>query len=275
MPNRAVSAVNLAITVLETPSPLQKAEAGLLMRRIWLDKRHKLSSPVVKHPPAKPARPQKPDLVTPSDVPRRRLGSVEGRGALLHAIAHIELNAIDLAADMIARFSTNDLISSTVQTSFIDDWSRVCAEECKHFKLLSHRLKEIDLQYGDFPAHNGLWEAADATRNDIAARLAIAPMVLEARGLDVTPPMIKKMSNVGDEASVAILKIIYDEEIDHVRIGAKWFQYIAEQKNRLPTTYFHELVGTYFAGKLKPPFNVQARTLAGLTEDYYKPLANS
>jgi len=224
--------------------------------------------------PANPSRPVKPELVAPGDVPRRRLGSPEGRGALLHAVAHIELNAIDLAADMIARFAQHPYILDNQQSAFIDDWSRVCAEEAKHFNLLHNRLESLGMAYGDHPAHNGLWEAAFSTRNDIAARLAIAPMVLEARGLDVTPGMIKKLTAVGDLESVAILQVIYDEEIGHVKIGARWFQTVSEKMNKEPKQHFHDMVNTYFAGKLKPPFNVQARTLAGLTEDYYAPLAN-
>jgi len=225
-------------------------------------------------PPEHPGRPKNPQLVAPSDVPRRRLGTAAGRGALLHAVAHIELNAIDLAADMIARFAAHPLLSGILQSKFIDDWTRVSAEEAKHYNLLAKRLNELGLKYGDLPAHNGLWEAAHSTRFDIAARLAIAPMVLEARGLDVTPGMIKKLTNVGDMDSVAVLNVIYEEEVGHVKIGAYWFQTVAELENETPIPYFHHLVGTHFAGKLKPPFNVQARTLAGLTQDYYEPLAD-
>jgi uncharacterized ferritin-like protein (DUF455 family) len=269
-----MSIIEQAIDVLNTGNPMDKASAALKMRSDWLEGRQTVIPSDAK-PPAQPNRPKTPILVPPGEVPRRRLGSVEGRGALLHAVAHIELNAIDLAADMIARFTQNELIEEEVKRCFVEDWSRVCAEEAKHFSLLSERLADMELSYGDFPAHNGLWEAADSTRQDIAARLAIAPMVLEARGLDVTPPMIEKLTRQGDEPSVAILRIIYEEEIGHVKIGAKWFQYVAKQQKQAPKAYFHKLVGTYFAGKLKPPFNVQARTLAGLTEDYYQPLSNS
>lgn len=271
--------IEQASKVLRCSDPLEKAQLALLMRENW----QKSGKPTVlaplQFPPHKPGRPHKPDLVSPSELPRRRLGSTEGRGALLHAIAHIELNAIDLAADMIARFSNHDLIVKTqskehTQVSFITDWTQVCAEEAKHFKLLSDRLKSMGFSYGDFPAHNGLWDAADSTKNDIAARLAIAPMVLEARGLDVTPGMIDKLGRVGDKESVSILEIIYQEEVHHVRIGAQWFQRIAKSLSKEPVRFFHDLVDAHFKGRLKPPFNVQARTLAGLTEDYYLPLSN-
>lgn len=265
--------ISQACDILRLENPSEKAAAALEMRDTWLrsDKSVQTSDDTA---PDNPSRPQRPKLVAPGDVPRRRLGSPEGRGALLHAVAHIELNAIDLAADMIARFAQHPYILGNQQSAFIDGWSRVCAEEAKHFNLLHNRLENLGMAYGDHPAHNGLWEAAHNTRNDIAARLAIAPMVLEARGLDVTPGMIKKLTAVGDLESVAILQVIYDEEIGHVKIGARWFQTVSEKMNKEPKQHFHDMVNTYFAGKLKPPFNVQARTLAGLTEDYYVPLAN-
>lgn len=265
--------LNLACDVLKLNSAADKAQAAIEMRRAW-----EISGQAfvkkASNPPDHPARPHKPDLVSPMDVPRRRLGTEAGRGALLHAVAHIELNAIDLAADMLARFATHSLLTPDLQTQFIEDWTRVCAEEAKHYKLLETRLAEFSMSYGDLPAHNGLWEAAHDTRFDIAARLAIAPMVLEARGLDVTPGMIKKFTSLGDIKSADVLKVIYEEEVDHVRIGAHWFQKIAEKQAEPPVAYFHKLVGMHFAGKVKPPFNVQARTLAGLTQEYYEPLAD-
>ncbi len=262
-----------ACNILETSCPLEKAERALKMRAVWQSS-PKNFSPSEASAPDKPGRPNRPELVPPSEVPRRRLGSPEGRGALLHAIAHIELNAIDLAADMIARFAQHPHIFPNHYSDFVSDWTKVCAEEAKHFKLLHARLQTLGLAYGDFPAHNGLWDAADSTKHNIAARLAIAPMVLEARGLDVTPNMIEKLTRVNDKESVEILEIIYAEEIDHVKIGAFWFNRIAQITNQDPVTLFHSLVGTHFAGRLKPPFNVQARTLAGLTEEFYRPLAN-
>lgn len=149
----------------------------------------------------------------------------------------------------------------------------VCNDESRHFSLLLTRLAELDMTYGDLPAHNGLWEAAIKTKDNFAARLAIAPMVLEARGLDVTPSMIKKLTSVGDMDSANILKIIYNEEIGHVAIGARWFQQLAQNNSIDPESWFHELIRNYYKGTLKPPFNVQARTLAGLKEGYYRPLS--
>lgn len=264
--------IDQSCAVLNASAPEEKAALALSMRSQW-ERAEKKPYQSELMPGDRPGRPEKPELVLPGEVPRRRLGSPQGRAALLHAISHIELNAIDLAADMIARFARHPLIARELQTDFIEDWSRVCAEEAKHFNLLSDRLKTVGVEYGDFPAHNGLWDAAYKTRHQIAARLAIAPMVLEARGLDVTPGMIKKLERVQDKESVAVLKVIYEDEIGHVKIGAKWFQRIAELEGEKPRPYFHKLVREHFAGQLKPPFNVQARTLAGLTEDYYAPLA--
>lgn len=220
-----------------------------------------------------PARPEVPQLVPPKDVKRRRLGSPAGRAALLHAIAHIEFNAIDLAADMIARFGHHPTIADTDRVAFINDWISVCQDEARHFSLLQTRLAELGISYGDLPAHNGLWEAAVKTKNSFEARLAIAPMVLEARGLDVTPGMIEKLIEHRDTKSAEILKVIYNDEIGHVAIGARWFQKIARNQSKDPESWFHDLVRNFYKGQLKPPFNVQARTLAGLKEGYYKPLS--
>ena len=260
-----------ARSILLTSEPREKALKAHQMREKWLNKPEvgALSGDL----PQQPARPNRPLLVAPSQVPRRRLGSVQGRGALLHAIAHIELNAIDLAADMIARFALHPLILEKDRKDFIDDWTSVCDDETRHFVLLLNRLESLGLTYGDYPAHNGLWEAAQSTCENFPARVAIAPLVLEARGLDVTPGMIKRLKNVGDSESVAILEIIYEEEIGHVAIGAKWFKYLAAQQPKSPESYFHDLVKSHFKGQLKSPFNDNARTLAGLSRSYYAPLA--
>lgn len=260
-----------ALAVLQAGSPNDKVAAANILAADWAQ--NKDIGPKMDVIADNPARPSAPALVSPSDVKRRRLGTPAGRGALLHAVAHIEFNAIDLAADMIARFGHHPDISAADRPAFIGDWISVCHDEARHFGLLRTRLSKLDMDYGDLPAHNGLWEAAIKTKDDFAARLAIAPMVLEARGLDVTPAMIKKLTSAGDTDSADILKIIYNEEIGHVAIGARWFQKMAETKNQNPESWFHELVRNYYKGQLKPPFNVQARTLAGLKEGYYKPLA--
>jgi len=259
-----------ALSLLKASTIQDKYEAANYLADQWHISQ--TIGPPITHPPDNPGRPAKPKLVPPSDVPRRRLGSVAGRAALLHAVAHIEFNAIDLAADMIVRFGHHPDIPDKCRKAFIGDWISVCHDEARHFMLLENRLHELDMHYGGLTAHNGLWEAAVKTKDNFAARLAIAPMVLEARGLDVTPGMIEKLNRIGDLESSKILKIIYNDEINHVAIGAKWFQNLAESKTQNPESYFHKLVSEYYSGQLKPPFNVQARTLAGLKQGFYMPL---
>lgn len=222
--------------------------------------------------PDRPSRPAVPKLVNPRHLPRRGLGKVEGRIALLHAVAHIEFNAIDLAADLICRFTYHPDLQDTHRYDFVSDWISVCTDEARHFTLITDRLTDLGACYGNLPAHDGLWMAALATRHDFAARLAIAPMVLEARGLDVTPAMIKKLKRVNDLASCDILQIIYDEEIAHVAAGAKWFSYLCARQKKDEKKQFHSLVKTYFSGVLKPPFNTSARDKAGLAQEFYLPL---
>lgn len=260
-----------ALAVLHASTPDEKVAAANRLAQKWAET-HDIG-PKIKDIPGNPARPTAPELVPPKQVKRRRLGSPAGRGALLHAIAHIEFNAIDLAADMIARFGHHSDIPESDRSAFIGDWISVCHDEARHFKLLQNRLNELNMSYGDLPAHNGLWEAAVKTKGKFEARLAIAPMVLEARGLDVTPSMIEKLTDAGDTDSADILKIIYNEEIGHVAIGARWFQKLAKNKLKNPESWFHDLVRDYYKGQLKPPFNVQARTLAGLKKGYYMPLS--
>lgn len=247
--------------------PALKAAAARAFRNDVLAGRPMADTP----PPDRPSRPEKPELVPPGVLPRRRLGSVEGRAALLHAIAHIELNAIDLALDMIARFSNVPEIAENRHT-FILDWSSVADDEARHFLLVSERLKDLGFAYGDFPAHDGLWDAAMRTNVDIIARLAVAPLVLEARGLDVTPGMITKLTQAGDAKSADALNTIYDEEIEHVAIGMRWFRHVARWRNQDSQPLFVETVKTYFGPLLKPPFNHAAREKAGLSLNYYKDL---
>lgn len=265
-----MSATQNALKVLKANSVQKKIEAANILSEQWHENPYIGSQ--VSDPPDFPGRPSTPKLVSPADVPRRRLGSHTGRAALLHAVAHIEFNAIDLAADMIVRFGNHPNIDENVRYAFIEDWISVCHDEARHFVLLEKRLKQLASSYGTFPAHNGLWEAALKTKGNFMARLAIAPMVLEARGLDVTPAMIEKLNKTGDLESANILKIIYNDEINHVAIGAKWFQFFAESHRKQPEVYFHELVKEYYSGQLKPPFNVQARTLAGIKQGFYMPL---
>ncbi len=199
---------------------------------------------------------------------KRCRGGAAGRIALLHAVTHIELNAIDLAWDMIARFG-----DPTLPREFYDDWVRVADEEAKHFTLLSARLEKMGAAYGDLPAHDGLWQAAQETSNDVLARLAVAPLVLEARGLDVTPGMIDKLDRAGDTDSAAALRIIHKEEVGHVAIGQRWFTHIAATRGLEPAATFQSLVRKHYKGRLKPPFNKESRDAAGFHADWYEPLA--
>ncbi len=219
-----------------------------------------------ERPPDRPARPALPLLKPPRDMKRRRAaGSREGRIALLHALAHIELNAIDLAWDLIARFGASDL-----PASFHDDWIGVAAEEAIHFALVAARLASFGAGYGELPAHDGLWEAAEATAGDVLARLAVVPLVLEARGLDVTPAMILRLRRAGDEESAAILDIILADEIGHVAAGARWFRWECARRGLDPATAWRDLVQRHFKGALKPPFNAAARAAAGLEPSFYE-----
>jgi len=199
---------------------------------------------------------------------RRNFGSSAGRLALLHALAHIELNAIDLAWDITARFAGADL-----PRKFYDDWVGVAAEEAEHFALLADRLEMLGGCYGALPAHDGLWEAAAATANDVLARLAVVPLVLEARGLDVTPEMRLRLERAGDAESAAILDLIYRDEIGHVAVGVRWFERLCRAHGLDPAATYRDRVRGYFAGTLKPPFNREARDRAGFSAAYYEPLA--
>lgn len=217
--------------------------------------------------PDEPGRPSEPELIAPSRMPRRSKGGVKGRVALLHALAHIELNAVDLTWDMIARSASHRL-----PRSYYDNWVQVGLEEAKHFKLLADRLRDLGSHYGALPAHAGLWEAAQSTGSDLTARLAIIPLVLEARGLDVTPSTIRSLEGLGDAPSAAILRTIYHDEKKHVAFGAKWFRFLCDRERRTPEPTFHALVRRHFRGAIKPPTNDRARAEAGLTPGFYKPL---
>lgn len=217
----------------------------------------------------RPARPDRPALVPPGQVPRRRLGSLAGRIAFLHAIAHIEFNAIDLAFDMALRFAPQIAREGLNWREFIGDWASVGEDEARHFKMMNERLAQLGSAYGALPAHDGLWQSAAATTDDVLARLAIAPLVLEARGLDVTPAAIERFESAGDIESSALLSTIYLEEIRHVAIGVKWFEAVCGERRIAPVEAFRQLVEERYAGTLKPPFNRSARECAGLKEAYY------
>ena len=221
------------------------------------------------NPPLNPARPAQPELRDPRDMPRRRPGSPTGRIALLHAVAHIELNAVDLHWDIIARFT-----GTKMPMGFYDDWVKSAAEESKHFNLVCDVLESLGSHYGAMPAHASMWRAAADTKDDFLGRLAVVPMVLEARGLDVTPGMIEIFRKAGVENAVAALETIYAEEVSHVAYGSKWFHFLCGREDIDPKDAFHALVRRYFHGALKPPFNEEKRAEAGIPPDFYWPLAD-
>lgn len=255
-----------ACSVLKEPSPAGKIALTNEIARQWeLGELTEIGNTV---PPNRPARPAKPELISPREVPKRRAKGRKGRLALIHAIAHIELNAIDLAWDIVARFTGLNL-----PNTFYDDWIGVAVDEARHFGLLEEYLIDHDAAYGDFAAHDGLWQAAEETAEDLLARLAIVPLVLEARGLDATPPTISKLRQAGDDQAANILETIAGEEIAHVAAGVHWFNYLCGQQNLEPTKTYQGLVKKHFKGQLKPPFATEARNLAGLSADYYEPLA--
>jgi len=256
-----------ACDVLLTADPLEKVKAARRAARDWRLGRiaHGFDGAVL---PDRPARPQRPELRRPADMARRGKGGTEaGRVALLHALAHIEFVAIDLAFDLAGRFGAQ------FPRAFADDWFAVGADEAMHFALLDRRLRVLGSSYGALPAHDGLWEAAAATATDAAARLAVVPMVLEARGLDVTPPMVARFEAAGDMASARILRRIASDEVRHVRAGSRWFLWHCGQAGLPPVERWQKLVRTHFRAGLKPPFNDSARESAGLTRDYYSALA--
>jgi uncharacterized ferritin-like protein (DUF455 family) len=254
--------------VVETPDLEEKILVAHATARAWFGRGLSLRRRTGATPmPDQPGRPAAPVLLPPREMPRRAVGGTAGRVALLHSLAHIELNAVDLTWDMVGRFAHLQL-----PRSFFEDWVRVGLEEAKHFSLLRHRLAALDSFYGALPAHHGLWEAAESAGDDLAGRLAVIPLVLEARGLDISPPMIEKARAVGDEDTAAILEIIYRDEKRHVAFGAKWFRFLCDRERTDPEARFQDLVRRHFRGGLKPPFNDRARSEAGLTPGFYRPL---
>jgi uncharacterized ferritin-like protein (DUF455 family) len=259
------SLIEGAVGILRCADPARKIALSHAVAEAWRSG----TLPVGKRvtPPGRPARPDRPLLLPPRDMPRRRKAGAEGsRIALLHAVAHIELNAIDLAWDLIARFEPPE-------AGFYDDWVRVADEEAVHHGLLAGRLAEYGAIYGDLPAHDGLWQTAEETAHDLLARLAVVPMVLEARGLDVTLPMIESLSRAGDHASADVLRVIYRDEIGHVEIGRRWFEQVCRQRGRTPITEWQDVVRRHYRAPLKRPFNDAARLAAGFDAAFYEPLA--
>ncbi len=266
-----LSLAEMAVAVLTTADGHEKTALSRKCAARWFAAREAGQDiPIgTANPPDQPARPEKPELLAPRDVPHRKPGTPEGRIAMLHAVAHIELNAVDLHWDLIARFS-----HVPMPIGYYDDWVRAADEESKHFGLICGCLADLDSFYGALPAHAGMWRAAEDTMGDHMGRLAVVPMVLEARGLDVTPGMIKLFQQAKLKSAVEALNVIYGEEVGHVAYGSKWFHFLCGRDNLDPKPLFHDLVRRYFHSNLKPPFNEEKRAEAGLPPDFYWPLAN-
>lgn len=210
-----------------------------------------------------PGRPERPLLVSPRAVPSRGLGSQAGRAAMLHAVAHIEFNAINLALDAIWRFSG-------MPAEYYADWLGVAADEARHFLMVRARMRELGADYGDLAAHNGLWESCEKTAQDVMLRMALVPRVLEARGLDVTPGMIRRLREVGDPASIAVLEVILGEEVAHVAAGTRWFRWCCAQRGLDPDLEFPALLSQHGV-MLRPPLNGPARRQAGFRTEELPP----
>lgn len=247
-----------ALHVLRLSDPGEKTAAAGRLRRDWLDGRLALDEATPVVPLSIPGRPARPLLVAPREVPRRGLGTREGRAALVHAVAHIEFNAINLALDAVYRFRG-------LPRAYYDDWLRVADEEARHFTLLADRLADFGMRYGDLPAHNGLWEMAVKTDGDWLLRMALVPRVLEARGLDVTPGMIERLRQAGDVETVAALEVILREEVGHVAIGSRWFAAACAQRGLEPEATFCELIREYAPGQVMGMLHREARLEAGFS----------
>jgi uncharacterized ferritin-like protein (DUF455 family) len=252
-----------AVEILRAARPEDKIALSLRLAEDW--RRGAVREIGSAEPPLRPARPERPEIRPPGRM-KRRGPAGSGKATLLHALAHIEFNAIDLAWDIIARYTGHAL-----PRAFYDDWVRVAADETRHFALLGGLLADLGAAYGDFPAHGGLWEAAEKTAGDLLARLAVVPLTLEARALDTAPPLMVKLRQAKDEATLAVMQTILDDEIAHVAIGSRWFSALCRDED--PALAYRRLVAPHFPKGLKPPFNDSGRQQAGLPADYYQPLA--
>ncbi len=249
--------------IVEKPAAARAMAVDFARGELRIDADAPAPSPI-----AMPGRPERPRLVHPRELPRRGFGSPAGRAAFIHAVAHIEFNAIDLACDAIYRFRG-------LPRDFYADWVQVADDEARHFTLLRARLLALGHDYGDFDAHNGLWEMAEKTAHDGLARMALVPRVLEARGLDVTPGMITKLQGLGDEETATILTLILREEIAHVAAGSRWYRWYCERAGVEPRSRFRELLQQYAGGVLHGPFNMEARLLAGFDADELQSLCDA
>ena len=240
---------------------VQALHAAYQANQVQLDCAVKLANDknIIAMSNAIPGRPVKPQLVHPLEVKQRSMRTTEGRAILLHALTHIEFNAINLALDAIWRFDN-------MPPDYYGNWLQVAFEEALHFSLLAEHLTTFGYQYGDFPAHNTLWEMVAKTSNDVLARMALVQRTMEARGLDAAPSTRNKLAQVGDHAGALIIDIILRDEVGHVAIGNRWFNYLCQQRNIDPIQTYEQLATQYRAPKLRAPFNLEARRQAGFTE---------
>lgn len=249
-----------ALAILGEREPLAKAAAAIaLQARYRAGESACGSDEAIDEPPGLPGRPERPPLVEPRLLRHRSMQTQAGRAVLLHALAHIEFNAINLALDAVWRFAG-------LPEAYYADWLRVAAEEAHHFRLLQARLREFGHDYGDFPAHDGLWDMCARTCDDVLARMALVPRTLEARGLDASPPIRARLMQAGDTASAAILDVILRDEIGHVRIGNYWFRHLCDARGLEPQQTYARLAAQYRAPRLRGPFNFDARREAGFEE---------
>ncbi|WP_233830845.1 ferritin-like domain-containing protein [Paraburkholderia sp. ZP32-5] len=249
-----------ALAALRERNPATKAASARALYQHVLEGRAVWSTDIELAEPADlPGRPERPELVEPRLLGRRSMQSPQGRAVLLHALAHIEFNAINLALDAVWRFAG-------MPAAFYTDWLKVAAEEAYHYTLLAARLAEYGHGYGDFPAHGGLWDMCERTRGDVLARMALVPRTLEARGLDASPPIRARLLQAGDQASAAILDVILRDEIGHVLIGNRWFRHLCEAGGFDPHETYLRLADEYHAPKLRGPFNFEARREAGFDD---------
>jgi uncharacterized ferritin-like protein (DUF455 family) len=249
-----------ALRWLAEPNARMKAQGVRHLREDFLAGKLKLDSAIkISATSIIPGKPERPELVPPLGVKRRAMNTVEGRAALIHALSHIEFNAINLALDAVWRFPG-------MPDDYYNDWLLVAHEEAYHFSLLADHLLSLGYDYGDFPGHNSLWELAERTQSDVLARMALVPRTMEARGLDATPALRAKIAQAGDQAAAAILDIILRDEIGHVAIGNRWFAYLCSQRQLDPITCFAALATEFRAPQLRGPFNIQARLAAGFTQ---------
>ena len=250
-----------ALALLCESDVAHKVEQTRALYAQWLAQGMQLDASATLQPQAAlPGRPARPPLVSPREVGKRAMHTVEGRAALIHALAHIEFNAINLALDAVWRFSD-------MPREFYGDWLQVAAEEALHFSLLDAHLRSLGYAYGDFNAHNSLWEMAQKTADDMTARMALVPRTLEARGLDATPAVRAKLAQVGDHEASAILDIILRDEVGHVAIGNRWYHWLCARDGKDPVVLYADLSIRFKAPQLRGPFNLDARRAAGFSDE--------